>query len=134
MRLMRQSLVLLLLVPMFLLSGCGGDSEEDAVEAVLRSYIEHYLDSEPAEMYALLDAVSRRNCSQEDFVAFISRAREALGERQFEIAQIEDIVIIGDTASATVTTTVDGEAADPTQNDLIKEGSDWKLKLPSISC
>jgi hypothetical protein len=112
----------------------GGESEADRVESVIRTYIEHYVDSEPAAMYALLDAASRQKCEEANFVAFISAARLALGQRDFEIIEIHDIVIEGDQASAIVEAEVDGEAADATENTLIKEGSDWKLVLPSTVC
>jgi hypothetical protein len=134
MQLMPRPLIALLFLPALLLFACGGDSESDKVESVIRSYIDHYLDSEPAEMYALLDSDSQERCTQDSFVAFISSAREALDDRSFEISEIQNLVIDGDTASATVISTIDGELADPTENDLVKEDGEWKLKLPSIGC
>jgi len=114
--------------------GCGGDSESDKVESVLRTYINHYIDSEPAEMYALLDSGSQELCPEERFVAFISAARDALGERDFEIVEIRNVVIDGDAASATVQSSVDGEPAEATENTLIREDGAWRLELPSIGC
>lgn len=135
MRLMQRMLIAALLFPAILLLACGGgDAEDSKVESVLRDYIDRYIESEPAEMYALLDSASQAQCSEEDFVAFISAAREALGEREFEITEIRNIVIDGDSASATVVSTVDGELSDPTDNTLVEENGDWKLQLPSGSC
>lgn len=132
---MHRLLLAALLVPAILLFACGGaDSEESKVESVLRDYVERYIDSEPAEMYALLDSASRAQCSEESYIGFISAAREALGEREFEITEIRDVVIDGDSASATVISTVDGEQADPTENTLVKEDGNWRLELPSGSC
>ncbi len=104
------------------------------MESVLREYIALYLDSKPADMYALLDSGSQERCSEQNFVSFISSARNALGERQFEITEVRNIVIDGDSASATVVSTVDGESADPTDNELVNEDGVWKLKLPSVGC
>jgi hypothetical protein len=114
--------------------GCGGDSEAENVESVIRTYVSHYIDEEPAEMYALLDSQSQQLCSEERFVAFTGAAREALGEREFEIAAIRDVVVTGEEATATVETRVDGEAAEPTENALIKENGAWRLRLPSVGC
>ena len=128
-------LITALLVPAILLLACGGaGSEADRVESVLREYVAHYIASEPAEMYALLDTASQAQCSEENFVAFLSAAREALGEREFAITEIRDLVVDGESASATVVSTVDGEQADPTENTLIKEDGEWRLELPSGSC
>lgn len=135
MRLMQRSLIAVLLLPALLLLACSsGDSEESNVESVLREYIDLYVESKPAEMYALLDAASQAQCTEENFVAFISAAREALGEREFKVTEVRDVLVEGDTASATVVSTVDSEEADPTENTLIKEGGEWKLELPSASC
>lgn len=112
----------------------GGNSDADDVESVLRAYIGHYVDSEPAEMYALLDSASRESCPEEDFVAFITRTRDALGDRDFEVVEVRDIVIEGDSATATVISNVAGEPADPTENALHRESGDWKLELPSPGC
>jgi hypothetical protein len=134
---MHRLLLAALLVPAILLFACGGaDSEESKVESVLRDYVERYIDSEPAEMYALLDSASHAQCSEESYIGFISAAREALGEREFEITEIRDVVIDGASASAsaTVISTVDGEQADPTENTLVKEDGNWRLELPSGSC
>ena len=122
-----------LIVPAILLLGCGGSDEED-VESVLRVYIAHYVDSEPAEMYALLDSASQDRCSEEGFIAFISGARQALGEREFVVEEVRGILIDGDGASAIVASTVEGEPADPTENTLVKEDGGWKLELPSGGC
>jgi hypothetical protein len=134
MRTMRLVLMAALVLTAIVAFGCGGDSDRDEIESVLRRYIDHYVKSEPEQMYPLLDAASRRNCSEENFAGFISRAREALGEREFKVVRVRDVVINGDTATATVESTVDGEAADPTENTLIKEGSAWRLQLPSTVC
>lgn len=135
MRLMHRLLIAALLVPAILLLACGGaDSEASKVESVLRNFVNLYIASEPAEMYALLDSASQAECSEENFVAFISAAREALGERVFEITEIRDLVVDGESASATVVSTVDGGQAEPTENTLVKEGGEWKLELPSGSC
>jgi hypothetical protein len=134
MRLMHRILIAALLVPAVLLFACGGGSEKSRVESVLRDYIDRYIESKPAEMYALLDSGSQAQCSEEDFVAFISAAREALGEREFKITEIRDTVIDGESASATVVSTVDGEQSDPTENTLVKENGNWRLVLPSGSC
>jgi hypothetical protein len=132
---MHRLLLAALLAPAILVFACGGaDSEESKVESVLRDYVERYIDSEPAEMYALLDSASQAQCSEESYIGFISAAREALGEREFEITEIRDVVIDGDSASATVISTVDGEQADPTENTLVKEDGNWRLELPSGSC
>ena len=68
---MRPLLTAAVLLSVALAAGCGGDSEADKIESVLRGYIAHYVESEPAEMYALLNAGSRARCSEEDFIAFI---------------------------------------------------------------
>ena len=123
-----------LILPAILLLACGGGSDEDEVEDVLRTYIAHYVDSEPAEMYLLLDSVSQERCTQESFITFISGAREALGEREFRVEEVRGILIDGEEASAIVASTVDGEPADPTENALVKEEGEWKLVLPSGGC
>jgi len=89
--------------------GCGGESDEDEIESVLRGYIAHYIESEPAEMYALLNSASRGRCNEQDFTAFITRTRQALGDREFEVVEVRNIVIDGDTATATVQSRIDGE-------------------------
>lgn len=131
---MRVLLSLALLAAAVLALGCGGDSDESKIEDVLRSYIDAYVDLQPAEMYALLDSQSQARCTEDDFAAFIGRAREALGEREFEVVEVQDIVVNGDTATARVQSSVDGEATDPTENALLKEDGVWKLELPSQGC
>ena len=113
---------------------CGGDSEEEKVESVLRGYIAHYGDLDPAEMYALIDSGSREQCDEVSFTRFITSVREALGDREFVITEIRNLAVDGDTASATVASTVDGEQADPTQNTLVKEDGEWRLELPTGGC
>jgi hypothetical protein len=131
---MRLLLTAAVLLSAALAAGCGGDSEADKIESVLRGYITHYVESEPAEMYALLNAGSRGRCSEDDFIAFITRARAALGERDFEVVEVRDIAINGDSATATVHSRIDGEEAEPTENTLLKEDGAWKLELPSPAC
>ena len=131
---MRLLLTAAVLLSAALSAGCGGDSEAEEIESVLRGYIAHYVDSEPAEMYALLNAGSQGSCSEADFIAFITRARAALGERAFEVVEVRDILIEGDSATATVHSRIDGEEAEPTENTLLKEDGAWKLELPSPAC
>jgi hypothetical protein len=136
MQFMRTLFLAALLLPAIALLACGGggNSDENQVESVIRSYIDYYIKSEPAEMYALLDAGSQERCSEENFVSFISKARDALGDREFKIEQVANLVVEGDSASATVIATVDGEETDSTDNTLVKEDGVWKLELPSVGC
>ena len=133
---MRSLFLAALLFPAIAFLGCGGggNSDEDQINSLLHSYIDYYIKSEPAQMYALLDAGSQQRCSEENFVSFISKARDALGEREFKIEQVVNLVVEGDSASATVIATVDGEEAGSTDNTLVKEDGEWKLKLPSVGC
>lgn len=117
----------------FAIVACG-DSDEERVESVLRMYIDHYVDMQPTEMYALLDSDSQERCSEQSFVAFISAAREALADREFVITEVRNLIVDGDSASATVVSTVAGAQADPTQNTLVKEDGEWRLELPSGGC
>jgi hypothetical protein len=130
MQAMRSLLTLPLSLLALLAISCGG-SDEAKIEDVLRGYIDAYVDSQPEEMYDLLDSGSQAECPQENFTAFFTAAREALGEREFKIVAIRDVVIDGDTASATTEVTVDGVAAEPTDNTLFRENGEWKLELPS---
>ncbi len=133
MPLMQRYLIAGSLLMAFAIVACG-DSDEERVESVLRMYIDHYVDMQPTEMYALLDSDSQERCSEQSFVAFISAAREALADREFVITEVRNLIVDGDSASATVVSTVAGAQADPTQNTLVKEDGEWRLELPSGGC
>jgi len=124
----------ILLVPLLLLSCGGGNSDESQIKDVLHGYIDAYVDSRPADMYALLDSESKANCSEDNYTEFIKRVREALGDTEFEVLEVSEITIDADTATAVTHTRIGDELAEPTENTLVKEDGVWKLKLPSPSC
>jgi hypothetical protein len=134
---MRLGLGLVILLVPLLVFGCGGgggSSDESQIESVLRGYVGAYLDSRPADMYTMLDSQSQAGCNEENFTAVMQAAREALGETPFEIVDVSQIVIEGDSATAVTSARIGGELADPTQNTLLKESGAWKLELPFPNC
>ena len=115
---------------------CGGgesDSNEEKIETVLRAYFQHYIDSEIEEIYPLLDAASRRDCSQDQFLEVMSSTRGAVGDLEIEFLEISEIVIEADQATVTSQLRFD-EVTDSTENTLIKEGSDWRIQIRPEIC
>jgi hypothetical protein len=113
---------------------CGGDSsDEDKVEAVVRSYFDHYIDSQIADIYPLLDATSQQACPEDQFVSVMSEIRGSLQEAEIEFVEVSEVVIEGDEARVTSELKLD-DTADEVENTLIKEGGDWRIQLRPEVC
>jgi len=109
-------------------SACGGDSDEDQIRSVVTEFAEAVQEKDGAK---LCDSVvtgripGGRQCEGEVADAFFEEVEQA-GE--VEGVRVNEIEVEGDTATARVLVTVNGEEMDD-EGTFKKVDGDWKFAL-----
>jgi len=123
---------------------CGGDSggggggdqpkdDEAAIRKVVSDFGKAFNDGKAGDLHALLDAESRKNCSQKDLETLLSLVKAFSGNKKFT-AEATNIKVTGDKATAQVVAAIGDEKQSPEENALVKEGGKWKLAFGADDC
>lgn len=117
-------------------SGGGGDQPRDdeaAIRKVVSDFGKAFNDGKAGDLHALLDAESRKNCSQKDIETLLSLVKAFAGNKKFT-AEATNIKVNGDKATAQVLAAIGDEKQSPEENALVKEGGKWKLSFGTDDC
>jgi hypothetical protein len=82
--------------------GGGGDQPKDdeaAIRKVVSDFGKAFNDGKAGDLHALLDAESRKNCSQKDLETLLSLVKAFSGNKKFT-AEATNIKVNGDKATA----------------------------------
>jgi hypothetical protein len=111
--------------------GGGGGSDDDQINRLVREFFDGTIKGEGDEAYDLLSAESQGDCSRQDFIEQSELAQElfdAIGS-EVKVNRVYDIKISGDTATAKIEVTVDGETSGDEIDDaeFVRENGRWKV-------
>jgi len=114
----------------------GGDQPKDdeaAIRKVVSDFGKAFNDGKAGDLHNLLDAESRKNCSQKDLETLLSLVKAFAGNKKFT-AEATNIKVNGDKATAQVLAAIGDEKQSPEENALVKEGGKWKLSFGADDC
>src|SRR6266545_2337302 len=117
-------------------SGSGGDQPKDdeaAIRKVVSDFGKAFNDGKAGDLYSLLDAESRKNCSQKEIETLLNLVKAFSGNKKFT-AEVTTIRVNGDKATAQVVAAIGDEKQSPEENALVKEGGKWKLSFGAEDC
>jgi ketosteroid isomerase-like protein len=114
----------------------GGDQPQDdeaAIRKVVSDFGKAFNDGKAGDLYSLLDAESRKNCSQKEIETLLNLVKAFSGNKKFT-AEATTIKVNGDKATAQVVAAIGDEKQSPEENALVKEGGKWKLSFGAEDC
>ena len=122
-------------------AACGGGgkggssskgSDEDQIKQTVADFANAFNTGKADDAYNLMDAASRKACSQQDVATLLTLMKTLSGNGKFT-AEASDIKVTGDKATAKVTAAIGGKKEDPETDNLVKENGKWKLSFATSS-
>ena len=101
--------------------GGGSDQPKDdeaAIRKVVSDFGKAFNDGKAGDLHALLDAESRKNCSQKDLETLLTLVKAFAGKKKFT-AEATNIKVSGDKATAQVLAAIGDEKQSPEENALL---------------
>lgn len=120
-------LAIVLAVVATALAACGGESEEDKAKSTVEDYLKAVTDGDGGAACELVSARTKKRIERggRSCATTISSLNTGSGKavlQQFKKAEVENVKVNGDTATATIKVAGLSQPA-----RLRKEGGDWKL-------
>ena len=114
--------------------GGAGGGDEAQIRKAISDFSNAINDADAGKAHALLDAKSRESCKVEDLKVLLQLLKSFSGNQKLGVAEVRDIKVTGDKATAQVVATLGNERQDPDEQAFVKEGGKWKLAMEGGDC